>query len=579
MQLRLGVKVSKRTIQRTCERHGLAGREGRAGPRSYETIAMRSALAFRRDGRILVLMIKSSTDVLVVGAGPTGLFLALVLAKLGVRPRVVDAAEGPGTTSRALAVQARTLEIYRQVGLAKEVLDRGLVLSAVNLWRRGELAAHVDLASAGAGLSPYPFGIIFPQDEHEALLVTRLEAEGIAVERRTTIHSIEDNGGTIVAHGKGPDGAPVTFETRYVAGCDGARSAVRSSIGAGFPGGTYEHLFYVADVTARGRPMNKELHVLLDNAGFLGIFPLAGEGRARLVGTIRDASAGKTTLTWEDADRAPIERIGLKVDSVAWFSTYHVHHRVADTFRRGNVFLLGDAGHVHSPVGGQGMNTGLGDAMNLAWKLAAVVDRRANADLLDTYEPERIAFARRLVATTDRVFKAASSDSHFAEWARTQLLPRVLPRAMSTRLGKHLLFEAVSQIGIEYRDSAWAEGRAGAVHAGDRLPWVAPARVGDADNFTPLASLDWQLHVYGARSSDLASTCGAYRIALHAFPFDAAAKDASLEDGAVYLVRPDGYLGGVFTGANAREALSHYLDAHGVHGMFASNDRSCLRTR
>jgi hypothetical protein len=312
--------------------------------------------------------------------------------------------------------------------------------------------------------------------------------------------------------------------------------------------------------------MNKELHVLLDDAGFLGLFPLAGEGRARLIGTIRDTSAGNETLSWEDVDRAPLDRIGLAVDHVAWFSTYHVHHRVADTFRRGPIFLLGDAGHVHSPVGGQGMNTGLGDAMNLAWKLAAVIDRRANADLLDTYEPERIAFARRLVATTDRVFKAATSDGPFAAWARTELLPRILPHTTSTRLGKHLLFEAVSQIGIEYRNSAWSEGRAGAVHAGDRLPWVAPARVGDADNFTPLTSIDWQVHVYGAPSPELAATCGAHGIALSTFPFDAPAKAASLEDGAVYLVRPDGYLGGVFTGPHAREALVHYLDSHGVRG-------------
>jgi 2-polyprenyl-6-methoxyphenol hydroxylase-like FAD-dependent oxidoreductase len=224
-------------------------------------------------------MIKNSTDVLVVGAGPTGLFLALVLAKLGIRPRVVDAAEGPGTTSRALAVQARTLEIYRQVGLATDVLDRGLVLGGFNLWRRGELAAHVDLRSAGTGLSPFPFGVIFPQDEHERLLIAHLDAEGIAIERRTTITSIEGGDGMVVAQGNGPDGAPVTFKAHFLAGCDGARSVTRAAIGVGFPGGTYEHLFYVADVTARGKAMNRELHVLLDDAGFLGIFPLAGEGR------------------------------------------------------------------------------------------------------------------------------------------------------------------------------------------------------------------------------------------------------------------------------------------------------------
>ncbi len=249
-----------------------------------------------------------------------------------------------------------------------------------------------------------------------------------------------------------------------------------------------------------------------------------------------------------------------------WFSTYHVHHRVADKFRSGRVFLLGDAGHVHSPVGGQGMNTGLGDAMNLAWKLAAVIDDRAKADLLDTYEPERIAFARRLVATTDRVFKAASSDGAIAQWARTQVLPLLLPHAMATGFGKHLFFDALSQIGIEYRDSAWSEGRAGAVVAGDRLPWVAPAREGDADNFAPLASIDWQVHVYGDPPPDVDAPCGAARIALHAFPLDDAAAKASLEQGAAYLVRPDGYVGAIFAGASASKDLSRYLDEHGIRG-------------
>ncbi len=504
------------------------------------------------------------TDVLIVGAGPTGLFLAFVLAKLGIRARIVDAAEGPGTTSRALAVQARTLEFYRQVGLVNDVLDRGLVLGGVNLWRRGERAAHVDLASAGEGLSPYPFGLIFPQDEHEALLVARLERQGIAVERRTTIDTIEEREGVLVARGRGADGAALTIDARYVAGCDGARSAVRSSIGAGFPGGTYEHLFFVADVRARGKLMNKELHVVLDDAGFLGIFPLAGDGRVRFVGTIRDASIEKKTLSWDDVDRRALDRTGLEVENVAWFSTYRVHHRVADRFRRGNIFLLGDAGHIHSPVGGQGMNTGLGDSMNLAWKLAAVIGGRAKADLLDTYEPERIAFARRLVATTDRAFKAASSATWLAEWLRTEIVPRVLPHAVSTRLGRHLVFEAISQIGIEYRSSAWSEGRAGAVHAGDRLPWVAPAREGDADNFTPLASLDWQAHVYGTPPSELAQACEAHNLVLHVFPFEAAAHAASLQDGAVYLVRPDGYVGGVFTGARATESMASYLGTHAI---------------
>ena len=435
----------------------------------------------------------------------------------------------------------------------------------------------MDHWSSGKGISPFPFGVIFPQDEHEQLLVARLEAAGVHVARGTTIESLDEEADGIVrARGKDANG-PVAFTARFVAGCDGARSAVRAAIGAGFPGGTYEHLFYVADVTARGGPMNDELHIMLDDAGFLGLFPLAGEGRARLVRSVQNESSGKNDLRWEDVDRRPIDRIGLHIEHVNWFSTYRVHHRVADTFRRGRAFLLGDAGHIHSPVGGQGMNTGLGDAMNLAWKLAAVLGGRAKEDLLDTYEPERIAFARRLVATTDRVFSAASSESRLAEVVRTELLPRLLPPIIHTRFGQHLAFAAVSQTGIEYRDGPWSEGRAGTIHAGDRLPWVAPARAGDRDNFTPLESLDWQLHVYGAPGPELRAACDARDISVHVFPFDSATRAAHFERDAAYLVRPDGYLGAVTTARKPAAKLAAYLDTHGIRGRrsIARSKRDC----
>ncbi|HEY1960623.1 MAG TPA: FAD-dependent oxidoreductase [Polyangiaceae bacterium] len=502
-----------------------------------------------------------SIDVLVVGAGPTGLFLALLLAKLGVSVRVVDAAEGPGTTSRALAVQARTLEFYRQVGLVDEVLERGLVFGDVNLWRGGERVAHVDLSNLGEGISPYPFGLIFPQDQHERLLIERLEREGVKVERRVTVHELEDRGGSVIVRATAPDGER-TYEAKLVAGCDGARSAVRKAIGVGFPGGTYEHVFYVADILAEGGPMDKGLHVMLDEAGFLALFPLAADGAARLIGTVRvPADQTERQLGWDDIDRGPVDRIGLRVTRVNWFSTYRVHHRVADSFRRGNVFLLGDAGHIHSPVGGQGMNTGLGDAMNLAWKMAAVLGGRARADLLDTYEPERIAFARRLVATTDRAFQAASSDTTLARFTRFDVLPRILPLAVRTGIGRRTLFATVSQTAISYRDSAWSEGRAGEIHAGDRLPWVAPEIAGGDDNFTPLASLDWQAHVYGSAPPGARETCESHRVTLHVFPWTSRVDAASLSRDVMYLVRPDGYIGGVFTDP-AR--LEGYLASHEI---------------
>src|SRR5882724_6498890 len=224
------------------------------------------------------------SDVLIVGAGPTGLVLALWLTKLGVKVRIVDKTAEPGTTSRALAVQARTLELYRQLDLTEAVVARGHRVPAVNLWVKGEAAARLSFESIGAGMTPYPFLHIFPQDQHERLLIERLHAFGVAIERRTELVSFtaEENG--VKARLRGPDGLEHDCEADYIAGCDGARSIVRETIGTGFPGGTYRQIFYVADVEAAGPALNGELHVDLDEADFLGVFPLAGQGHARLIG-------------------------------------------------------------------------------------------------------------------------------------------------------------------------------------------------------------------------------------------------------------------------------------------------------
>ena len=252
--------------------------------------------------------------------------------------------------------------------------------------------------------------------------------------------------------------------------------AVREALEIGFPGGTYDHVFYVADVEAKGPAMNDELHVCLDTNDFLAVFPLKSDGHARLVGTVHEAQPRNEDLSWNDVSQRVIDWMLIEVERVNWFSTYHVHHRVADHFRKDRAFLLGDAAHVHSPVGGQGMNTGIGDAINLAWKLAAVLKGRADASLLDSYEPERIAFARRLVATTDRAFTGVTSSGAIARRVRMQVVPLMLPLLTRFRAVRRLMFRTVSQIAVNYRASRLSEGRAGAVHGGDRLPWVNNGR-------------------------------------------------------------------------------------------------------
>jgi 2-polyprenyl-6-methoxyphenol hydroxylase-like FAD-dependent oxidoreductase len=451
--------------------------------------------------------------------------------------------------------------LYRQIGLAGAVVDLGRTVLAVNLWVSGKQVAHGVLGAMGAGLSPFPYALIYPQDEHEQLLIDRLSEAGVEVERKTEFLAFEETSSHVLARLRLPDGTAQPCQATYIAGCDGAHSTVREGLSIGFPGGTYDHLFYVADVEARGAMANGEIHVGLDTADFLAVFPLKHDGHWRLVGTVRDELGRRhEDLSWDDVSRRVIEWMRIDVANVNWFSTYHVHHRVADHFRKGRAFLLGDAAHIHSPVGGQGMNTGIGDAVNLAWKLAAVVGERADASLLDSYEPERIAFARRLVATTDRGFTGVTSSSATARLVRLRLVPLLFPLLFRFRPARRLLFRTVSQTAVNYRGSNLSEGRAGAVRGGDRLPWVEPELTGSgADNFTPLSSLDWQVHVYGEASAEIRTACDRRKLPLHVFAWHPAMRRTGLRRGAVYLVRPDGYVA-LANAAASVDALTSYVD-------------------
>jgi 2-polyprenyl-6-methoxyphenol hydroxylase-like FAD-dependent oxidoreductase len=499
------------------------------------------------------------SDVLIIGAGPTGLVLALWLTKLGVRVRIIDETAEPGTTSRALAVQARTLELYRQLDLAETVVARGHKVPAVNLWVKGESAARLSFENVGSGLTPYAFLQIFPQDQHERLLVERLEALDVTVDRHTELISFAQKETRVIARLRGPDGHEVDCEANYICGCDGARSIVRETIGTGFPGGTYRQIFYVADVEATGPALNGELHADLDEADFLAVFPLAGQGQARLIGTVRDERADRAdTLTFEDVSDRAINHLKVGVKKVNWFSTYHVHHRVTQHFRKGRAFLLGDAAHIHSPAGGQGMNTGIGDAINLAWKLATVLAGRAGDNLLDSYEAERIGFARRLVATTDRAFSFVTAEGRIADVVRTRVAPVLIPMALAFAPVREFMFRTVSQITLNYRRGPLSRGAAGHVHGGDRLPW---APVDGVDNFERLTTIGWQVHVYGSASAELAAWCTAQNVPLHIFDWRSEYEVAGLARDALYLLRPDTYVA-LADGSGAPNALDRYFRDH-----------------
>ncbi|MDP9041225.1 MAG: FAD-dependent monooxygenase, partial [Bacteroidota bacterium] len=393
-------------------------------------------------------------------------------------------------------------------------------------------------------ISPYPYILIFPQDKQEQMLTEELEKSGVHIERNTELTSFEITddqiNGEILKEGQREK-----FTALYLAGCDGAHSVVRKGIGVGFAGGTYEHTFYVADIKANGPAADGEMHAALDDADFMIIFPMKGDTNVRLVGSVARNQENNQELKWEDVSKDILNRMKMDVEKINWFSSYRVHHRVASDFRKKNVYLLGDAAHIHSPVGGQGMNTGIGDAVNLAWKLAAVINGQADKDLLNSYESERIPFAQKLVSTTDRAFTFVTTTGSLATQIRLHLVPLVLPLFFRFRSMRRLMFLTVSQTAIKYPQSFLSQGKAGRIKGGDRLPWIKIDNkdLSFAGNFEWLTSKQWQVHCYGNISSELINIFTSKKIPFYIFPWTRETKKAGYLKKAIYIIRPDGYVG------------------------------------
>ncbi|MCU1424568.1 MAG: monooxygenase [Microbacteriaceae bacterium] len=515
-----------------------------------------------------------SVDVLVIGAGPTGLAMANCLARLGVSAMIVDAKSGPTRESRALAVQARTMEVYDQLGLAPAMLEELYYAEAIIPGYERTVFRPVALGALGRGITPFPRVHVLEQSRTETILARALEEGGNAVawnHRLTALEvaSPDDQGRPVSVRFDSPDG-PVDVRARYCVGADGASSAVRTTLGIAFEGVTNAHTFYVADgLGVRGLSPG-HINVRFGARDFLLTFPMGPGGHDRLLGIVRHDDEQTTTSepAWTPrADPEVVERrvrttlhdiFAVDYDATAWFATYRVHHRSAVHFRQGPVFLVGDAAHVHSPVGGQGMNTGIQDAHNLACKLADVLAGRATDGYLDRFEAERRPVALRLVSTTDRAFLAVTSDHPLARFLRRRLLPIVA--TLGTRIVPRLraasrLFGYVSQTRIHYwmsdEERDLSGGHRGAI-VGRRLPWTG-------ENYDCLRSMTWQVHTY-ARSAAAAarSTAAALGIECHVFESAGATGLGSEE---MFLVRPDGFVAAAASGRSAtavfRAALRH----------------------
>ena len=493
-------------------------------------------------------------DVLVVGAGPTGLMLANQLVRRGVRVLIIDRHAGPSLQTRALGVQARTLEIYAKLGIADRALELGKRGTGADIWAQGRRMARVPLSEAGQSETPYPFILILGQDDNERIMGDKLRELGVSVQWNTELVGLAQDSGQVIATLKEPDGTNREIRAAWVGGCDGAHSAVRELCGITFPGAPYEHVFFVADTEVTGSMVRDEVNVYLWQEGFHLLFPMRGKDHWRIVGILPPAlrDSGNATIDSVIPSLRNEAGAGLSIRSCTWFSTYRIHHRAASRFRDGRCFLLGDAAHIHSPVGAQGMNTGLQDAYNLAWKLALVVKGQAGAALLNSYEDERLPVARRLLNTTDRAFRLVVSDSWLAGLLRTKILARIAAFAMNRAWIQRIAFRTVSQIGINYRSSALSKSLEGlpntAPRAGDRFPWLQLRLSADSpveDLFQKLDDTRFNLLAIGQPPGDALDLGDFYRV--HAIPADPV-NDVELARVGIpkpsfYLLRPDGHVG------------------------------------
>lgn len=418
-----------------------------------------------------------NTDVLIVGAGPTGLSLACQLIRYGIKFVIIEKNESITPYSKAIGVHARTLEIYDQIGLAQNAIKQGTIASQAYLIVDGKIRGEIEFSNIGQGLSPYPFVLLLEQSKNEKLLYDYMQSHGKNVLWKTELENFSQVSEGVRASVKTADGKSQIIEANYLVACDGPKSLVRHTLGLSFKGSTFERSFYVADAQIDWNLHHNALHICLSKDSFVVFFPLKGEKRYRIVGVFpQEFSKDEGNILYEEIERRIKDeaKFELNIHDIEWFSTYKVHTRRVNKFFEGRCFLAGDSAHIHSPAGAQGMNTGIQDTYNLAWKLALVIQGNANEKIFATYNDERGENAKRLLQTTDRMFEIAAGSNWFLSFLRMKVLPLIAKQLINLNLVKKFIFPLLSQIGINYRRSSLSQhgdDRNFKIKAGDRMPY------------------------------------------------------------------------------------------------------------
>ena len=486
---------------------------------------------------------QTKTKVIIIGAGPTGLTLACQLLRHNIDFVILDKNEKTTHLSKAMAVQARTLEIFDEIDLADKAVKLGQVAVQFSMVARGKIRGQIKLGLFGQGLSPYPFALILEQNKTEKLLVDWLYEKGGSIHWGTEVLRFEENNDAVVVYYKDRNEEEHTIEGEYLVGCDGAGSLVRHQLGFKFGGDTQERMFYVADVKLESPITDrKDAYFVMINKGFLLFFPLLEEKHYRIIGTVPDGVIDKEKAQFSDIKQIIKKQLEIPVQFLEeyWFSTYKVHSRMADSFGKGRCFIAGDAAHIHTPAGGQGMNTGIQDAYNLAWKLAFVINKKADKKLLETYNEERKENAKNLLRSTDRMFDILAGTSIAANFIRLYIMPFVLNRITKYSFISSKIFPLLSQIGVKYPNSSLTlESSVAKICAGDRMPYL---QINGESIFDKLKNPTYKILYFGNKNNDCLQEIKHAKIELVKLSFEVIPTIFINQSDCYIVVRPDNYI-------------------------------------
>jgi 2-polyprenyl-6-methoxyphenol hydroxylase-like FAD-dependent oxidoreductase len=532
---------------------------------------------------------RPTPDILIVGAGPTGLTLAHELLRHGIKPRLIEKTPTPSPNTKALGVMARTLELLAPPGITQEMLTQGVSVPTFSAWSSGRRLARFDFTNGIE--SPYPFVLMIPQHTTEAILTAHIVRQGGRVERGVELVCLTQRTDGVEAVLRHADGAEERTWTSFLIGCDGAHSMVRRLLGAPFVGTTVEQSFTTGNVRMHWDIPHDQALAYLNRGCLMTYFPLP-DGYHRFIIASPPGEAPHGAVTLEEIQRAidTCGPAGARATDPSWLARYSVHQRKVEHYVHQRVMLAGDAAHIHSPLGAQGMNTGMQDAMNLAWKLALVVQGRASARLLESYQIERSAVGTRLLQDDELLTRQAFMQNPLATATRDCVtpclsqLPQMQQVITSTAAELRISYHQGPLV-AEYRGER-VKSAPSAVKVGNRAPngpispgkQTAPRQLYDLLTGTRHALLIFAQKLDGARSREVQSQLSDWWDLLDVYPIRRLDPDGEGEktlydpdgvlaerygiaDEGLVLIRPDGYIS-FRSQPIAGKPLQSYLGAH-----------------